>query len=117
MAASEWTAFDTREAALVLDLQREQPLRGLRLNFEAGAHRQLFFPSGLRAWLSLDALTWRDWFDIDERGLAAGAVSWDSEPYTARYLRLQLCNQRRHYGPEQRAPITRPVHIDEIVVI
>lgn len=113
----EWTAFDSREAALVIDLQREQLLRGMRLNFEAGAHRQLFFPSGLRACLSRDALNWEVWFDIDESGLAGGAVSRNSEPCAARYLRLQIRNQQRHYGPEQRAPITRPVHIDEIIVI
>jgi hexosaminidase len=115
--ASEWTAFADRDTDLVVDLQEVQDVNGLRLNFEAGAHRQLFFPSGLHAWLSLDGHSWESWFAMDDERLAGGSLALDSEPCRARFLRLQLQNHDLHYGPEQRAHITRPVHIDEIVVI
>jgi hexosaminidase len=115
--AVEWTAFETPEADLGIDLQQEQDLRGLRLNFEAGAHRQLYYPSGLRVWLSRDGLTWEGWFNIGEPRIAGGAAALDSEPCRGRFLRLQLLNHRRHYDPQRRARVTQPVHIDEIVVI
>lgn len=54
---------------------------------------------------------------LDGTGQSGGAVAVDSEPCRAQYLRLPLLNHQRHYCPEQRARITRPVHIDESVVI
>ena len=113
----EWTQFTGPQADIVVDLGSACSVSRVQLNFEAGAHRLLFLPSGLRAWLSLDAAEWQDWARASAADLVDGGISLDATPRSARYVRLQIQNRDLHYGPEQRRPITRPVHLDELIIV
>ena len=112
----EWTQFTEADNDLVLDLVNTQPVSGIRLNFEAGAHRQLFYPSRLELQLSQDASSWTSHAIADRGDMTNGRIQINIEVCHARYLRLKIENADTHYSPEQRREITRPVHLDELVV-
>ncbi|KZX54955.1 hypothetical protein A3709_08065 [Halioglobus sp. HI00S01] len=112
----EWTQFTDVDNDLVIDLGSSQPVTRMSLNFEAGAHRELFFPSRIEAYSSDDSQQWQPLGQCEGDALNNGAVILEADTTSARYLRLRLENLDQHYGPEQRQLITRPVHLDEIVV-
>ena len=117
--AHEWTELDADLSDLAIALPQSQPLRALRLNFEAGRHRQLYFPSALEVWLADDPAHWRSLAHLDTAAIAAAGGRLDIllGSATARYLRLRVHNLERHYSPERRRPIRRPLYLDEIALI
>ncbi|MEP5568654.1 MAG: family 20 glycosylhydrolase [Halioglobus sp.] len=112
----EWTQFNATASDMVLDLVETQPINGINLNFEAGSHRQLFFPSHVELLLSLDARTWTPLANVNKQGMTNGRIKINVQAFEARYVRLIIENKDTHYGPEQRRAITRPVHLDELIV-
>ena len=112
----EWTQFTETMNDMVLDLVDTQAVTGVRLNFEAGSHRHLFFPSNVELLLSLDAKTWTSHATVKKEAMKNGRIAIKIETCQARYLRLIIENNDTHYGPEQRREITRPVHLDELLV-
>ena len=110
----EWTQFTETQTDLVVDLEQIQTVSRLRLNFEAGAHRQLFSPSAVTVLASTDGQDWQPW--AESAPSDDGRLCLERAPQSIRYLRLQISNTDQHYGPEQRRHITRPVHLDELVI-
>ena len=114
--AFEWCQFSGPEADIAVDLGAAITVNTVKLNFEAGAHRQLFFPSSVELLVSEDGLQWRSAALRAAAELGDGRLELQVHRDRVRYVRLRIENHDKHYGPEQRRDITRPVHLDELVI-
>ncbi len=112
----EWTQFDGTENDIAVDLGAITPIQSVQLNFEAGAHRLLFFPSAVDILVSEDGSEWVPVCRSEAGEFDNGALFIAGEIPPARFVRLRIENDDQHYGPEQRRNITRPVHLDELVI-
>ncbi|TXS89815.1 family 20 glycosylhydrolase [Parahaliea maris] len=113
----EWVEFAGTGADIVVDLEQVTSLQRLRCNVEAGAHRQLARPAGVRLLGSSDGQRWQPLAALDEADIAAdGALDIPLAGHSARYLRLQLDNSLQYYSPETRQLQRFPLYLDELVV-
>lgn len=113
----EWTQFTEEHTDLAVDLGSATEVLRVELNFEAGAHRTLFFPSQVEILVSRDGACWDHFSTVTAAQISeSGSLALEADPVVARYVRLKIDNSDTHYGPEQRRLITRPVHLDELVV-
>lgn len=113
----EWAAFDGAEVDIVLDLEQAQPVTSLAFNTQAGAHRQLPRPAGVRLCGSVDGVNWHNLAQLDGAEIPAdGGVTLRCGGAAQRYLRLRLDNNLTYYNPETRRDQRATLYLDELVV-
>ncbi|MBN7795055.1 beta-N-acetylhexosaminidase [Parahaliea mediterranea] len=113
----EWAAFDGAEVDIVLDLEQALPVTSLAFNTQAGAHRHLPRPAGVRLCGSEDGVHWRALARLEGDAIPAdGGVTLCCDGEPQRYLRLRLDNSQGHYSPETRREQRATLYLDELVV-